>query len=122
MKQTERRRHPRAAANLSMRLSIGPDIVETRIRNLSCSGISFLLPMQLQPMSRVQIALELPHDRGADAFSIAGVVVRCEPIAANPAAAPARLGVAAFEAAIFFDELSDRARAQISRFVDESCA
>jgi len=101
-----------------MRLTIGADVVKTRIRDLSCSGISFLLPMRLHPMSRVQIALELPHGQGADAFSIAGVVVRCDRLPGSQATAEAEGGVAAYEAAIFFDELTDHARARLSRFVE----
>ena len=84
MSKTERRRHPRADALLPMKLSLGDDsgedMVETRIRNLSCSGIRFHAPHSLQLMSRVQIALELPD---ADQLLISGVVVRCDIAAAR---------------------------------------
>ena len=111
MSKTERRRHPRADALLPMKLSLGDDsgedMVETRIRNLSCSGIRFHAPHSLQLMSRVQIALELPD---ADQLLISGVVVRCD-------IADLEEGAESFDTAIFFDDLSESARKQLSQFV-----
>ena len=108
----ERRHHPRAQALLPMKLVVGERILETRIKDLSCSGIRFHAPKALQLMSRVQIALELPQ--GAEgshmmSLSISGVVVRCDVIGPEDGAA--------YDTAIFFDDLSDGARSQLSHFV-----
>ena len=90
-----------------MRLSLGDEMVETRIRNLSCSGIRFHAPHSLQLMSRVQIALELPD---TDPLVISGVVVRCD-------IADLEEGAESFDTAIFFDDLSEAARNHLSQFV-----
>lgn len=101
-----------------MRLSIGEEMVETRIRNLSCSGIRFHAPKSLQLMSRVQIALELPEGHKPDdpkagrttPLIISGVVVRCD-------IADLEEGAESFDTAIFFDDLTETARQHLSQFV-----
>ncbi|MHC4959468.1 MAG: PilZ domain-containing protein [Planctomycetota bacterium] len=112
MRQDERRRHPRVDIDLPLRLTISDQTVETRITNISNSGIRFRTHAPLALMSRVQIALELP-DTGAGAGSlplaITGVVVRCEQ-AAGSAETP-------YDTAIYFEDLSDRARGQLAQFV-----
>jgi len=113
MAETERRRHPRAEALLPMKLSIGEEMVETRIRDLSCSGIRFHAPQSLRLMSRVQIALELPEGpQGAriNPLLISGVVVRCD-------IADLEEGAETFDTAIFFDDLTETARQHLSQFV-----
>lgn len=112
MTQQERREHPRIDVSLPLRLTIGEDTVETRITNLSNSGIRFRTPSPLPLMSRVQIALELPAaDVGTPApLAITGVVVRCEQLPGNPETP--------FDTAIYFEDLSDRARAQLAHFVE----
>lgn len=83
--------------------------VDTRIQNLSSSGIRFHTPHSLPLMSRVQIALELPEPEQAGRTSpvaITGVVVRCDELTAS-----------AFDTAIYFDDLSDSARTRLAQFV-----
>ena len=96
-----------------MKLIVGEKSVETRIRNLSCSGIRFHAPKPLQLMSRVQIALQLPEgpkNAQSTPLSISGVVVRCD-------IGDVEDGVEAFDTAIFFDDLSESARLRLSRYV-----
>ena len=108
--QPERRQHPRIEVNLALRLTIGGNTVETEIRNLSNSGIRFRTPSALPLLSRVQIALELPASDGASApLAITGVVVRCDQI---PGGEPTP-----YDTAIYFEDLSERARGQLSQFV-----
>jgi len=110
MKQQERRRHPRIAVDLPLRLTLQNRTVVTRILDLSTSGIRFRTPEALPLLSRVQIGLELPASGGAAApLAITGVVVRCDELAA-PDAAP-------FDTAIYFEDLSETARHQLARFV-----
>jgi hypothetical protein len=119
MTTVERRRHPRVAADLPLRLTFKDRTVETRIHDLSGSGIRFKAPAPLPILSRVQIALELPDGTagqgGAGAsIAITGVVVRCQELAAA--------GEARFDTAIFFEDLSELARSRLARFVSARLA
>ena len=108
--QPERRRHSRIDVNLRLRLTIGGTTVETKISNLSNSGIRFRTPSALPLLSRVQIALELPEPGGvATPLAITGVVVRCDQV---PGGEPTP-----YDTAIYFEDLSERARSQLSQFV-----
>jgi len=111
MTTVERRRFPRVRADLPLRLTFRDKTVETRIQDLSGSGIRFKAPAPLPILSRVQIALELPDPTAGPATSIAitGVVVRC---LEGDAAGEAR-----YDTAIFFEDLSEIARARLARFV-----
>lgn len=116
MSQVERRRHPRVSVNLALRLTFKDRTVETVISDLSNSGIRFRAPTELPLLSRVQIGLELPEPQGAGgsaSLAITGVVVRSDPIA--DAQSP-------FDTAIYFEDLSDGARAKIARFVGSRTA
>lgn len=106
----ERRRYPRVPADLPLRLTFKDHTVQTRILDLSTSGIRFATPDSLPVMSRVQIALELPARAGGgtDPLAITGVVVRCDRTAASGGH---------FDTAIFFEELSGTARMRLEQFV-----
>lgn len=111
MPGTERRQQPRVAADLPLRLTFKDFVVETRILDLSTSGIRFATTDALPLMSRVQIALELPElsQAGSAPLAITGVVVRCDRIPVG--------GVDHYDTAIYFEELSDGARARLAQFV-----
>lgn len=112
MTTVERRRQPRVAADLPLRLTFKDRTVETRIQDLSGSGIRFRAPAALPLLSRVQIALELPDITAGQppaSIAITGVVVRCRE---GDAADEAR-----YDTAIFFEDLSEIARARLARFV-----
>ena len=112
MTTAERRRYPRVPADLPLRLTFKDKTVETRIHDLSGSGIRFKAPAALPILSRVQIALELPDGtpgHPAASIAIAGVVVRCREGDASEAAR--------YDTAIFFEDLSESARARLARFV-----
>lgn len=112
MTTVERRRFPRVPADLPLRLTFKDKTVETRIHDLSGSGIRFKAPAALPILSRVQIALELPDGKPGQpgaSIAITGVVVRCRE--GDPGEA------ARFDTAIFFEDLSESARARLTRFV-----
>jgi hypothetical protein len=112
MTRSERRRQPRIRVHLPLKLTIQDRTVTTRIEDLSCSGIRFRTPAPLPLLTRVQIALELPHSGGGGedaSMAITGVVVRCDR-AETAEASP-------YDTAIYFEDLSDRARGQLSQFV-----
>ena len=112
MTAIERRRHPRVSADLPLRLTFRDRTVETRIHDLSGSGIRFKAPAPLPILSRVQIALELPDGTPGQpgaSIAITGVVVRC---LAGDASEEAH-----YDTAIFFEDLSEIARTRLARFV-----
>jgi c-di-GMP-binding flagellar brake protein YcgR len=112
MTTVERRRYPRVSTDLPLRLTFRDKTVETRIHDLSGSGIRFRAPAALPLLSRVQIALELPDAPAGQPvvpIAITGVVVRC--LEAEPR------GEAPYDTAIFFDDVSEAARARLQRFV-----
>jgi len=111
MSTIERRRHPRVRSDAPLQLTLKDRTVETRIRDLSSSGIRFPAPAAMPLLSRVQIALELPGAEGSktrDFLSITGVVVRCDK--ALPGDAP-------YDTAIYFENLSEQARLQLARYL-----
>ena len=108
----ERRKEPRVAAQHPLRFTFAGKTVETRIVDLSNSGIRFHTPAALPVMSQMQISLDLPDGTATAPISITGVVVRC-------AAVRGRSEVA-YDAAIFFEDISpESARARLQRFVKE---
>lgn len=113
MTTVERRRHPRVPTDLPLRLTFKDKTVETRIHDLSGSGIRFSAPAALPLLSRVQIALELPDGTAGQPASIAitGVVVRCREGSPGEESR--------FDTAIFFEDLSEAARVRLARFVSK---
>jgi len=111
MSNDERRSHPRISVDLPLHLTFRDRTVETRIRDLSNSGIRFRGPAALPLLSRVQIALQLPEVPRSTTSSLAitGVVVRCEETG--------DAGSGRYDTAIYFEDLSTSARAQLSQFV-----
>ena len=112
MPKVERRRHPRVHTDLPLQLTFKDTLVQTKIHDLSSSGIRFRAPAALPLLSRVQIALELPDTEGGGAattVAISGVVVRCAETEAGDAPP--------YDTAIYFEDLSEPAKRQISRFV-----
>jgi len=117
MTTVERRLSPRISADLPLRLTFKDRTVETRIHDLSSSGIRFKSPAALPLLSRVQIALELPEaasGQGTTSIAITGVVVRC--MEREPG------GEAHYDTAIFFEDLSELARSRLARFVTSRLA
>jgi hypothetical protein len=113
MPATERRKEPRVAVRLPLRLTLAGRTVETRIVDLSNCGIRFHTPEALPLMNRVQLSLELPDGpsgAAASPIAITGVVVRCVEV-------KGRIDLP-FDTAIFFEEISpSSARSRLERFV-----
>jgi hypothetical protein len=118
MPTIERRKEPRVAAQLPLHFTFAGKTVETRIVDLSNSGIRFHTPAALPVMSRMQISLELPDATGAtpaSPISIIGVVVRCAEMRGRREHP--------FDAAIFFEEISPAsARTRLQKFVSQHVA
>lgn len=104
---------------LPLRFTFAGKTVDTRVVDLSNSGIRFHTPEALPVMSRMQIGLALPagtESRTAPRqISIIGVVVRSAEVRGRPEFP--------FDTAIFFEEISPpSARARLTRFVKEHAA
>jgi hypothetical protein len=112
MSPVERRREPRVAVQLPLRFTFAGKTIDTRIRDLSNSGICFHTPQPLPIMSRMQMTLQLPEGGRSMPITIVGVVVRCSEIRGR--------GKRPFDAAIFFEDVSPAsARTRLQRFVGE---
>jgi len=116
MSTTERRGTPRVQLDLPLQLTLGDRIVETRISDISTSGIRFRTPEALPLMTRVQIGLELPRGESEGPVDLNGVVVRSD-LRPDPSGDPDPDG-GPYETAIFFDELPAPAQRQLVRFLD----
>jgi len=119
MSTTERRRTPRIELDLPLQLTLGDRLVDTRISDISTSGVRFRTPEALPLMTRVQIGLELPAGGGKSEegpVALHGVVVRSD-LRPDPSGDPDPAG-GPFETAIFFDELSAEAHGRLVRFLE----
>lgn len=110
MTMRERRRQPRVAERVVLAISDAGAELTTESQNLSTAGVYCTLGKFLAPMSKVQLTFELPNGSRSSTVRCTGVVVRVEPVIANPSRGQ-------FNVAIFFTELSDRDRSTITRFV-----
>lgn len=109
---TEKRSHPRVAAEFPARLG---SIDSAVVRDISLSGVRCTTPAPVAPMTIVAVRLELPqgpeNDRSWTEIACRGVVVRSRPLPGE--------GDAKYEAAIFFQDLPEDHRAKLARFVDD---
>lgn len=103
----ERRRAPRASADLPIRLGENEQTLPARLRDLSSSGLCCHYPEPLREMTMVQMDLDLPGQEGS--HQVQGAVVRCEKQRGiNPPT---------YEVAVFFTDLAPGARKAIDGFV-----
>ena len=115
MPTIERRREPRVAVQLPLRFTFAGKTIDTRIVDLSNSGIRFHTPQPLPVLSRMQMTLQLPEGKRTTAITIIGVVVRCTEIRGR--------GKRPFDAAIFFEDVSPAsARNRLNEFVGSRTA
>lgn len=112
----ERRRHPRAAANLdgellAIREMIGEDRTGIQTRNISASGVYCDVSHFIEPYTQLLINVVIPL--GGKFYNIAceGVVVRCER-QQEGAKTP-------YSIAVHFTRISEEDRKTISSFVEE---
>ena len=115
MTTTERRRDPRIAVELPLRFTFEGKTIDSRIVDLSRSGIRFHTPQPLPVMSRVQMTLGLPEGKGTTGITIVGVVVRCAEVRGRRDLP--------FDAAIFFEDVSPAsARNRLNEFIGSHTA
>lgn len=98
----ERRRHPRIAKNVPLKICQEDGDIVTETANLSRSGAYCRVDKYIQPMTKMQTHLLLPLKRNGKTvnkkISCQGVVVRTEPIPGTPM----------FHIAIFFNDITQK--------------
>ena len=112
----DRRRDPRVTVWSPVSISTEDGPIEAQLRNLSLAGVGCTSRQDLAEMTKVAVVLELPVDP-ANAedrlrMDLQGVVVRCRPL---------RRGAARrkYELAIYFPELSEEQREQLTTFIQK---
>ena len=108
----ERRHAPRVSERIAIALSDATTALTAETTNLSSSGVYCTLDRFVAPMTKLQLELELPNGGRSSRIRCEGVVVRVEPVAANPQRG-------AYHVAVFFTEMTERDRSVISRFVHQ---
>jgi len=108
--RVERRRYPRLLKELPLKLMAEDYDLVTRTRDISCIGAYCCVDKYIPPMTKLSIILLLPPDSRADnsteKVQCKGVVVRTDTNAAK-----------GFNIAIFFNEISERNKDKITRYV-----
>ena len=117
MAMDERRRFPRAAAQIPVRLiqASAEGECETQSYDLSGSGVSCEVQQFLPLMAKLQLTLLLPsanHGRMPQRVMCEGAVVRVEPLRSAPESQ------ARFRVAIFFTDIAPADRQRIVRYVE----
>ena len=106
----ERRNAPRVDEHLSIAISGDGHIAQAQTQNLSTAGAYCTIDRFIPPMTKLELAFELPDGTRRVRITGSGVVVRTEPIIAD-----AQRG--GYHLAIYFSEMSERHRAAISKFI-----
>lgn len=108
----ERRRSPRLARNIPLKLCGEQSDVVTETHNLSCSGVYCRVNKYFDPMTRFDIHLLLPFKKGDKVItkkvSCKGVVVRVE----------SQPGNKFFNIAVFFNEIDKKNSALIAQYIN----
>lgn len=112
MTTRERRGAPRAAERVLVAVTDAGAVLQTETKNISASGAYCTLDRFVAPMTKLQLAFELPQGSRRVKIQCAGVVVRIEPVVAT-------VDRGMYNVAIFFTELAERDRSAIARFVRE---
>ena len=107
---TDRRRAARVDTRLPLSLGDLAGELLTTTHNLSASGAYCTVRKFLAPMTKLQVRFELPGDHRPLSMECQGVVVRVEP----PEPVSRR---STYRVAIFFNDLSERNRDELARFV-----
>ena len=106
----ERRASPRVLERVLLDIADAGITLRTETKNLSASGAYCMLERFIAPMTKLQLAFDLPNGSRRVKVRCSGVVVRVEPVVTN-----AERG--GYNVAIFFTELAERDRVAIAQFV-----
>lgn len=106
----ERRRWPRANAEMSIGIALDGQKHEAKLRDLSRAGVCFYLERSIPLMTVLAITLELPADSGGRARKLRGqgAVVRCERISPS---------LSHWEIAVFLHDMPEADRTALDSHV-----
>lgn len=108
----ERRRHPRLAGTVPVKIYSDEFDIVTETKNLSRSGVYCQVNKYIEPMTKLKIHLLLSSKKGAKTvtkkISCEGVIVRAE-------SAP---NTENFNIAIYFNEIQPKDAEAVARFVE----
>ena len=110
MTAAERRQAPRVDERVAIAISSDGRAIQAETENLSTSGAYCVLDRFIAPMTKLELAFELPNGARRTRIQGTGVVVRVEPRISERAQSQ-------YYVAIFFSEMSERHRDAISKFV-----
>ena len=112
----ERRKYPRIAKPLSIKLSDQEFDILTETNNISASGAYCPVNKPVDLMTKLSIVLLIPihknKTRTIKKISCCGVVVRCEYVTEN--------GKYPYRIAVFFNDLKDSERKALGSYIDSS--
>lgn len=108
----DRRVHPRADARLAagVRAAIGTDLVAVTTLNVGAGGVYVEVPHFIEPLTKLEIVLELPAAKGTLRVETEAIVVRTQPDHADPA-------VSRYQVACAFLTLAPSHREAIQHYV-----
>ena len=106
----ERRKAPRVAEQVAIAISGDGQVWQAQTKDLSTAGAYLLLDRFIPPMTKLQVAFELPDGAKRARIEGTGVVVRAEPVVNSASKGQ-------YHIAIYFSEMSERHRAAIAKFI-----
>ena len=107
----ERRKSPRAPADLDLRFDVAGQAGVARIRDISASGVRCTTDRSIPLMMQVGLVIVLPAPSGRREIVCRGAVVRSGPLG-GPGGR-----VSAYDTAIFFTDMRDEDRIEVGEFV-----
>jgi len=110
----ERRGYPRARVDFALKIEDATSIIETRVKDISCSGLYCQIGRPIPVMTKVAIILLLPsHGRsrvGITEIKCEGIVVRSQ--------LRAERDELFYDTAVFFTEMKEKDKDMIGRYVE----
>jgi hypothetical protein len=104
----ERRRWPRAAADIAATVALDGGSSPARVRDISRAGVCFYLDRPIALMTVLELRMSLPVEGGVRQVTGQGAVVRSEKISAH---------LDHYEIAVFLHEMADPDRKCIEDYV-----
>jgi len=109
---TERRLHPRLEHRLPLEMAVNGYDFNTQTHNLSCVGAYCRINKYMPPFTKVSIRLNLPKNIGQ---AQKDRVVECQGVIVRSEDGPE----GGFNVAIFFNQIQDKERMKLSRYVNQ---
>jgi hypothetical protein len=104
----ERRRWPRAVADIAATVALDGGSSEARVRDISRAGVCFYLDRPIALMTLLELRMSLPVDGGLRQVTGQGAVVRSEKISAH---------LDHYEIAVFLHQIAEPDRRCIEDYV-----